>query len=139
MPFSSEDLYPIVDDAQSFCFPWFLVLVHPEEKLRYPWKKNDEKLWKKGKYSGEWQNNYKNIKGKYEKNEVIGDIFYLRKRAQLALKWHLCFVFFLKKITTSGKIFHDRWSQHISPLLTGWLRISGENLNKKMFKKNEGK
>ena len=45
----------------------------------------------------------------------------------------LCF--FLKKITTSGKIFHDRWSQHISPLLTGWLRISGENLNKKMFKK----
>ena len=31
----------------------------------------------------------KNITGSYEKKEVIGDISYLRKRVQLALKWHL--------------------------------------------------
>ena len=43
--------------------------------------------------------------------------------------------FFLKRIKTPGKIFHDWWSRHISPLLTMWLRIPGENLNKKMFKK----
>ena len=60
------------------------------------------------------------IKGSYEKKEVIGDISYLRKRVQLALKWHLfysvkayilCF-FFLKRITTPGKIFHDCDTHH---------------------------
>ena len=45
------------------------------------------------------------------------------------------FVFFLKRITTPGRIFHDRWSRHTSPLLSVWLRVPGENLNKKMFKK----
>ena len=43
--------------------------------------------------------------------------------------------FFLKRITTPVKHFRYRWSRHTSPLLTVWLRIPGENLNKKMFKK----
>ena len=113
----------------STCSTWGKAKVHSEKRVST--QVNDKKNWRK------------KIKGSYEKKEVIGDIFYLRKRVQLALKWHLfysvkayilCF-FFLKRITTPGKIFHDWWSRHISPLLTMWLRIPGENLNKKMFKK----
>ena len=70
-------------------------------------------MTKKGKYPGEWRKNWRKkiIKGSYEKKEVIGDISYLRKRVQLALKWHLfysvkayilCF-FFWKELQRQGK------------------------------------
>ena len=50
------------------------------------------------------------IKGSYEKKEVIGDIFYLWKRVQLALKWHLFYsvkayilCFFWKELQRQGE------------------------------------
>ena len=59
----------------STCSTLGKVKVHSEKRVST--QVNDKKNWRK------------KIKGSYEKKEVIGDIFYLRKRVQLALKWHL--------------------------------------------------